>query len=481
MHTTYDWKDPLTPEGVERLHERSLEILRDLGIRVDHEDALALLEEHGCDVDRETKIVSFPPDLVERCVERAPERFTLHARNPDNDVAVGGDDYVMTPVYGPPNIRTYESGRRPSTIDDYERMMKLVQREDPITCTGYNACEPNDVDQEVKHVEMIRRSLTLTDHPVMGSTYGEERAATSLDMVAIAVDDADLSVPYAAGLVNSVPPRQWDTKMVGGLMEYARRGQPVLISPGVMAAASGPATLAGTLALVNAENLSGIVIGQLVNPGAPVVYGALGTQVDVRHGSLAIGSPERSMCTSAGAQMARNYGLPSRGGGSQTDAKALNEQSGSESAFTLQTTLDSGINFVVHAAGDMESHSTASPEKFVLDCERIRHAERTRDGFELTEETFALDLIESVESGDHFLSERHTLEHSKSEHYFTDLFDRQSYDDWQNDGAKDPREKAHERVQAHLEAYERPPMDAGLERDLERFADERTEEILGLA
>jgi trimethylamine--corrinoid protein Co-methyltransferase len=326
---------------------------------------------------------------------------------------------------------------------------------------------------------MLLRNLTLSDMPPGGSTYGADRAKACIEMVGIANDDPELSKPYMGAVANSVSPRTWDTKMTGGLLEYAKHGQPVVASPAVMAAASGPATLAGAMALANAEILAGVTMTQLANPGTPVVYGLPSSNVDVRYGSFAIGSPEGSLFVSFAGQMARHYGIPSRAGGGLTDAKTMDDQQGTEAMLQLMTTMLSGVNYVLHAAGVLDSYSTASPEKFVLDCDRIRYVERMREGFELSEETFALDLIREVEPGDHFLNKRHTLDHCKTEFLIPEIYDRDSYDNWEGDGGKSAYELAHERVGDLVDAYERPPMDADVEADLKRYAAEKRDEILG--
>jgi trimethylamine--corrinoid protein Co-methyltransferase len=467
--------EQLTLEEVELVHERTMTILSKIGIRVDHEEAREILADHGATVEEAT--VTLPRSLVEDCIESAPSSFTLHARNPDNDVQVGEGDPVTAPAYGPPNVRTYEDGRRPSTLDDYETLVKLAHSEDVIRCVGYNCCEPNDVDQEVKHVEMVERSLRLSDKPVMSSNYGADRARATMTMAGIANGDPDLEKPYVVGLANSVPPRRWDEKMTGGLLEHARHGQPVVVAPGVMASASGPATLAGTLALTNANSLFGVVMTQVVQEGAPVVYGCPSSNIDVRYGSFAIGSPEGGLAISFTGQMGRYYDLPTRSGGALTDSKTVDDQAGAESMRQLSLTMQADVDFVLHAAGILESYSTVSPEKFVLDCERLRHLERFRAGYDLTEESFALDLIEEVAPDDHFLNRRHTLEHSKSEFYFSELFDRQSHSDWQDDGEPDAFERGHERVQTLLDEYERPAMPSDVERDLDSFTTVEIERI----
>ncbi|MDR5672203.1 trimethylamine methyltransferase family protein [Halalkaliarchaeum sp. AArc-GB] len=474
--------ETLSEAGVEAIHETTIEILEDIGIRISHEGAVELLEEHGASVEddsEDAELVTIPRSLIEDAVAEAPSSFTLHARNPDRSVGVGdGDGPALASGYGAPNVRTFEDGTRSSTIDDYETLAKLAQSEDVIDVTGYNLCEPNDVPQEVKHYEMIQRSLTLTDKPILGSTYGPDRAKASLEMAGIANDDRELSKPYAAGVINTISPRRWDKKMTGGLIEYAKHGQPTLVSAAVMANASGPSPLAGSMALANAEILTGITIAQLTNPGTPVVYGLPSSNVDVRHGTFSIGSPEGALFVSYAAQIGRYYDIPSRAGGCLTDAKTVDDQSGAESMMQLMTTMYSGIDFVLHAAGILDSYSTVSPEKYVLDAERIRYVKRFQEGYDLDEDAFALDLLREVEPGGHFLDKRHTLNHCKTDHYMSEIYDRQSTDDWENQGEKTSFELAREKVDARLEEYEQPPLDEDLAAELERYVEKGSEKAL---
>jgi trimethylamine--corrinoid protein Co-methyltransferase len=350
--------------------------------------------------------------------------------------------------------------------------------EDTIDTSGYNMCEPTDVHPSVKHYELMKWALLYSDKPPRGSPYGEDRARVSVEMAGIANDDPDLTKPYVSTTVNTVSPRTLDAKMLGGLLVYARPGQPIMASPGVMSAASGPSTVAGTLVLANAEALAELTIAQLVNEGTPVIYGGPTSNIDVRYGSFAIGSPEGALCVAATAQLARYYDVPSRAGGALTDAKTVSDQSGSEAMFQLLTSFNSGINYVHHAAGILDSYSTVSPEKFVLDADRIRIIERFRRGFDISEDTLAKDLIGEVEPGGHYLNKRHTLEHSREDHLFPEVTYRDSYDNWEAEGAKRPFELAHERVQMLLDEYERPPIDDDIRADLERYVDEGKTETL---
>lgn len=466
--------DRLSPDGADAIHAASMEIIENIGIKLNHDDALAVFADHGATVDPDENLVTVDRDIVEECIEKAPETFTLHGRDPEKSIQVGGGpgEQVRAPGYGPPNIRTFADGRRSSKLADYEDLVKLAHMEDVINCTGYNVCEPNDIDQEVKHFEMVDRSLRLSDQPLMASTYGADRAAACLDMVGIAVDDRDLSKPYAAGLINTVPPRSLDTKMLGGLMTFAERGQPPVVSSFTMAGASGPATIAGSLAQANAENLVGITLAQLINPGTPVVYGVPSSNIDIRYGSLSIGSPESGLFISFAGQMGRYYEIPSRAGGSLSDTKTVDYQGGFESMLTLATTVFSGIDYVLHSAGILESYSTISPEKFVLDCEMMRYLDRFTRGYEIDSESFALDLIAQVDPASHFLSERHTLEHSKTEFFRPEIVDKRSHGDWSDDGEKTAFEAGRDRVRNQLEAYERPTLDADIADDLVAYVED---------
>ena len=475
MDTPYP--DRLSEAGLDEIHEKAITILEDIGIEVGHDEGRRLLAENGCDVDAETDVVTFPRDLVEDAMDRAPSSFTLRGRSSDADVQVGDGGYALVPTGGPPNILRYGEDRRPSTIDDYEDFLKLAHEEEVITSTGYVLCEPNDVVEETKHLEMVSRNLLFSDKPLAGSCYGADRARACAELVGIAHDDPDLSEPYMASTANSVSPRTWDTKMTGGLLEYARHGQPVVVSPAVMAAASGPATLAGAMALANAEILAGFTMAQLANPGTPIVYGLPSSNIDVRYGSFAIGSPEGALFVTFAGQMSRYYDVPARAGGGLTDAKTIDEQAGTEATLQMMLTLQSGINFVLHAAGVLDSYSTASPEKFVLDCDRVRYVEKFQDGFGLDEESFALDLIEEIEPGGHFLNKRHTLTHS-SNFLRPEIYFRDSYDTWAEDGERDAFERANERVEDLLDAYERPPIDADIAADIDRYVEEERAAIL---
>lgn len=469
--------DRLDEEARDAIHEASMYIIEELGIQVKHDEAVEYFEEAGATVEEEY-LVKADRSLIEENVEQAPESFTLHARNPDNNLEIGGGDTFRAPGYGAPNVRTFEDGRRSSTTDDYELFMKLAQQEDVINSTGYNVAEPTDIDQEVKHLEMVKRSLEFTDMPVMVSTYGQDRTDANLEMVGMVVDDPELSKTYAAGLVNTVPPRTLDSAMTGGLVGLAKEGQAPVVSSFIQAGASGPGTMAGAVALANAENLMGITLAQLINPGNPVVYGVPASNLDMRYGSLSIGSAESALFANFAGTMGRYYGVPSRGGGGLTDSKTVDYQAGFESMLVNAAAEFSGVDFILHSAGIIESYSTISPEKFVLDAEALRFLDRFQEGYKIDEEMLALDIVEKIEPDDHFLGESHTLKFAGEDFLIPELVDKRSHGDWKGDGEKTAFEMGHDRVQDLVDSYSKPELDEDVQEELTTFVEEESARIM---
>ncbi len=462
--------DRLDDAAVQAVHDASMHIVEDIGIQLPHERAQRLLTAHGARVD-DDDVVRIPRTLVEEQVERAPEQFVLHARNPDNDVAVGGDaPPVRAPGYGPTHVRTID-GRRPSELDDYETLLRLAHAEDVITCAGYGLCEPTDLDAASKHYPLVRRALELTDKPIMGPIDGADRAAACMDMVGIAMTERPLDTPAVAGLVNTVPPRRIGSRMLGGLLTYADYGQPLVVSSFTMAGASAPATRPSSLALTNAENLVGITLAQVANPGTPVVYGVPTAPVDGRDGSLSIGSPESAFFAAVAGQLGRYYGLPTRSGGGLTDAKTVGHQSGAESTLLQAVTRFADVDFVLHATGILESYSTISPEKFVLDCEALRSIDRFARGFSVEDADFRLDEVAAIEPGGYFPGDGHGAGTAPPRFYQPDVHDRRAFGAWQQAGGQTPLEAGADRVAELLSQYEQPSLPAAVAADLDTYVE----------
>lgn len=453
---------------VDAIHEATMHIIEHIGIQLRDERARDILVANGASVDDEN-VVTMPRDLVEPCIERAPASFTLHARNPAQSVQIGGEGPpVRAPALGPSFVKTYADGRRAATLDDYETLVKLAQIEDVITCAGFNVCEPSDIDHTAKRAEMLKRTLFLSDKPVMGSTEDAAAAEASLALAGIAMDDPDLSKPSIAGLINTVPPRGIGNDMLGALLAYAEQGQPLIVSSFTMAGASGPSDLAASMAQANAENLTGMTLAQLINPGTPVVYGIPSSNIDDRYGTLTIGSPESALFVAFAGEMGRHYDVPSRAGGGLTDGKTVDFQSGLESMFLQFATETSGIDFVLNAVGVLESYSAVSPEKFVLDCEALRYIDRLREGVTVGENGFPFELMTERGPAGHFLDDHQKSDSTNERVSGVATLDKRSFAAWSDNGSRSAFEEAHRHVEHELTDYERPPIDERIER---RIAD----------
>lgn len=460
----------LSNESIRTIHDASIKILKKVGVRVENEEARNLLEKKGGEV--EGNIVKLPPSLVMDSVEKAPHSFVLHGRKPENDVKINENNLVRAPGYGPINIRTVK-GRRESTLSDYEKLVKLVQMESVLDCVGYQLCNPRDVSKKTKHLEMMKKNLFYSSKPVMGAANGSEKATDCINLAKLSVSKRKIRGPYIATLVNTISPLALGREMTEGLLTYAKEGQAIIVSGGPMCGASGPSTLAGSIIQANAEIISGITIAQLENPGTPVIYGLGSSNIDMRYGTATIGAPESALFASFAPQISQYYGIPSRGGGALTDSKLVDYQGGFESMLLLLITSLSGINFMIHSCGILESYSTVSPEKLILDCEMIKYVDRFLQGFDINKETFAFDNIFRVGPSGNFLGEEHTREHILKEFVHPDIADKKSYSGWKKEGRKDAFKKGGEKVEELLGKYDKPQLDSNIKKDIEEYIEKK--------
>jgi len=467
----------LTPEQVQLVHENTLKILTEIGVEFSYKPALDVFQSHGLKVEGQR--VFFEPEFVEAMVKKAPAEFTLHARNPENNLVCGGENIIYMPGYGAPFVHEVDGTRRNATMADYDNFVKLAGASKNMHMTGGNVVEPSDVNESTRYLSMMYSNIVNSDKCFMGSASGEEKANDSIELAAILFGGKDVikEKPAIICLINSVTPLKYDDRMLGALMAYAEAGQPVVIAALVMAGSTGPATLAGSLAVQNAEVLAGITLAQCINPGTPVVYGSTSAITDMATGSLAIGNPECALFNSASAQLARFYGVPSRGGGSLTDAKTADTQAGYESMMTLLAASTTGINFVLHAAGILQYYMAMSFEKFMVDDEIAGMVSRYLKGIDFTEEKFAFDIIKEVGPGGHFLTQKHTRKNHKVELRRTGLSDRQSYDGWAKESI-DTNQRAHKKWQDVLASYEPPALDGEVKAAIDEFIAKRSAELL---
>ena len=459
----------LTKTQLEKVHETSLRILEQIGVDFGYSPALEVLKKGGAKVDGQR--VFFPPGLVEAQIKKPPAEFTLYARNPEHNVVIGGRNTVFAPGYGAPFVTDLENGRRKATLKDFENFVKLTGASTNLDLLSGTIVEPTDVPPEIRHARMLYASVKYSDKCFMGSTMGARAASECLQMASIIFGSrAELaSNPVIFGIVGALTPLKYDARMLEALMEYAAAGQPQIIASLAIAGATGPVTMAGNLALQNAEVMAGIVLAQLVREGTPVIFGGVSTNAEMRNGTLSIGSPEMAINAAATAQMARYYRLPVRGGGAICDAKLPDAQASYESMMNLLMARLSGINFVLHSAGILESFNCMSYEKFIIDDEMCGMVKRIKRGYEVNLDTLAFDVIKEVGPGGHFLDKDHTFDHFRTEFYQPQLSNRDDFVSWQAGGSSQSLERANKKYKDILETYEAPELPADVDKDLLKF------------
>ncbi len=459
----------LTRADLDNIHEATMQVLEKTGVRFKYKPALNVFSKEGLKIDGNK--VYFNKEFIEKQIKKVPEKFTLHARNPENNVEIGGDNIVLTPGYGSPYVMDLENGRRMGSLEDYENFAKLAGASKYQDLTGGILVEPNDVQDKLRNAKMTYACIKNSDKCFMGSAYGEKGAKESIEMASILFGGRkELEEnPALISILCSLTPLNYDDRMLGAVMEYAKAGQPQLISSLAIAGSTSPSTLAGTLVVQNAEVLAGIALTQLIREGTPVIYAAASSNTEMRYGSLCIGSPEMALLSNATAMLGRYYKIPSRSGGAITDSKIPDTQSGFESMMNLLMAKNSGISFVLHSAGIIESYNTICYEKFVIDDEICGMVKRVEKGIEVNKETLALELIDEVGSDGHYLDKIHTLNHYKDEFYLTKLCNRANYDQWKNSGSLEYMRAANKKYKEILKNYEPPKLPADIDRDLQKY------------
>ncbi len=463
-------------EEIELIHQRSMQILSEVGIAFYDAESVSILKEHGVQVRDE--IAYFDPALVEEYLAKAPSQFTQLARNPENNVVIGGDYLCFAPVYGPPFVIDLERGRREATLQDFQNFIKLAYLNPYMHHSGGTIVEPTDEHVDTRHLDMVFSHLKYSDKAFMGSVTSGVNAADSVAMAEIAFGaDQIREQPALLSLINISSPRRLDDRMLGALKVYARARQGVIITPFILSGAMGPVSIAGTVAQQNAEALAGIVFAQMCEPGTPVVYGSFQTTIDLQSGAPVFGAPESQLSLYLSAQMARRYNLPFRSAGMFASSKIPDAQAGYESVMAMLPGIMAGVNFILHSAGWLENGLAAGYEKFVLDCELLGMFHKYLQGVDFSEEGFAMESIRSVPPGGHHLGTDHTMRHFRSAFYRAELFDYSSAEQWEIDGARDAYQRAHAKVNRMLKEYEPPEIDPGLEEALLDYIARRKAEI----
>lgn len=467
-----------TTDQVEAIHEASLTILQEIGIDFLHAEARAILKGAGADVAAEGNRVRFPRELVEAQVGKAPESFTLHARNPKRNLVFGGNHIAFGSVGSAPNCADQEHGRRVGNRRDYQNFIRLIQSLESVHFIAGYPVEPADIHASIRHLDAIFDMLTLSDKPIHAYSLGQGRNLDALELVKISrgIDEEQLCrEPSLFTVINSSSPLRLDEPMLEGILQMAKRNQVVVLTPFTLAGAMAPVTLAGAVAQQNAEALAGLVITQLVNPGAPFIYGGFTSNVDMKSGAPAFGTPEYMKTALLGGQMARRYRLPYRSSNVNA-ANTVDAQAAYESVFSLWGAIMGGCNMLMHGAGWMEGGLQASFEKVVLDADMLNMVEEFLKPLKVDDDELALDAIREVGPGGHFFGCAHTQERYKTAFFSPMLSDWRNFEAWTGAGSPTAFDHAHRVYKEKLAAYQEPPIEPAIREELEAFVARRKEE-----
>ena len=472
--------EPLTPEHVEAIHNAAMRILEEIGIDFLHEGARAKLKEAGAEVRDGEERVRMGRDMVMELVAKAPAEFTITPRNPARQVHVGGKSQIYVNVSSPPSCSDLDRGRRPGDRESFRDLMKLTQYFNCIHLAGGYPVEPVDIHPSVRHLDCLHDKLTLTDKVVHTYSLGVERVEDAMEMVRIAgglTHEEFEATPRFYTNINSTSPLKHDWPMLDGAMRMAARNQMVSVTPFTLSGAMAPVTLAGAIAQQTAEALAAIALLQWIRPGAPCVMGSFTSNVDMKTGAPAFGTPEYMRATQMTGQLARFYGLPMRASG-VCAANVPDGQAMWETSNSLWSAVQSGANMVYHAAGWLEGGLIASPEKFIMDCELLQQIKRYMQP-EISAtgpDEIALDAIRAIGNDGHFFGIEHTQKRYSTAFYQPFLSDWKNFEGWEAAGGIWTAERAHHMFKEIISSFEAPPMDEAIREELAEFVKRRKAE-----
>jgi trimethylamine---corrinoid protein Co-methyltransferase len=473
---TYPTIDVLSADQIQSIHQTALHVLSDIGMKVLDASARQKYKSAGADVSGET--VRFDPALIMDTLKTVPSHFTLEARNPKHMLHFGGNDLVFASVGGPAYVMDNDRGRRDGTFAEMSDYLRLIQSLNILHQEGGGPFEPLDLPANTRHLDIYLAQITLLDKNWQTQTLGHLRTMDGIDMAALMLGttaDELINRPTLLGIINTNSPLQLDIPMAEGLMTMAEYGQVVAITPFTLAGAMSPVTIAGTLVQQHAEAMAGITLTQMVRPGVPVMYGGFSSNVDMKSGAPAFGTPEYVKAAQASGQLARHIGVPFRSS-NVTAANEVDAQAAYESQMSLWGSIMGGAHLINHAAGWMHGGVTASFEKLILDAEMLQMMAAYLEPIVVDEASMAFDAIRDVGPGGHYFGTAHTMERYESAFYAPLLSNWDNYPNWIERGGVQARERANTVWKQVLREYEQPALDASIVESLEAFVARRKEE-----
>ncbi len=443
---------------VERIDNASMDILENVGVHFRDAIAIEDWKRVGAKVVDET--VYLDRGLVRELIATIPSDFTYHARDPKKNVRLGGRNSIFVPMTGAPFLRDLEDVRRNPTLDDLAMFHKLAHMMPAMHSSAHHIVEPYDHPISQRHLRITYSSMRYSDKTFMGMTTSPKNAEDVLDMCAILFGEDFLEDhPVTTGNCNGNSPLVWDETMLGALRAFSRRNQPVLCSPFVLGGANTPASVAASVAQLNAEALSALAYTQVIRKGAPAIYGHYLSSVSMKSGAPMAGTPEISMMNFMIGQMARHYGVPWRTSNTLGGAKTFDAQAGYESATTLSAVMHAGANYIWHSAGWNEAGMHCSVAKFIVDAEQCAMAHRMGSGVNWDDFDEAISAVSDIGPGGHYLGHPHTQENFQSAFFMPDMFDNNSIEQWIAEGSVEITERALKHAKKLLGEYQEPMLD----------------------
>lgn len=464
-------------DRIAAIHDASLKVLEELGIRVLLPEARAIYRGLGCLVDDATMMVRLGRDVVEAALATAPRSIAVRGGSRERDLVLEQGALAFVAGCGCPNVTDLDRGRRAGTLSDFEELVRLVQSFDVLHMQAPHV-EPQDVDLRFRHYATARAQLTLSDKVPFVFARGTPQIEDSFAMLRLGrglSEDEFLNSVHCYTVINTNSPRQLDIPMGQGIIDFARAGQVSVITPFCLAGAMAPITVAGALTLQHAEALAGIVLAQASRAGAPVVYGSFSSNVDMKSGAPAFGTPEHAKATLGAGQLARHLGLPWRGGGGSA-ANIADAQAANETQFALWSATLAGATVLVHAAGWLEGGLSLSYEKLVTDIEVLQMMAEMFTATPGDDDAIAFDAIAEVQPGGHFFAAGHTMTRYRDAFYEPVVADWSNFGNWTQAGARDATQRANGAWKSLLNEFRPPAHAAETAPLLDEFIAKRTAE-----
>jgi trimethylamine--corrinoid protein Co-methyltransferase len=467
---------PMDDEQIARIDAASMDILEQVGVVFRDEIALDDWRRAGADVRGER--VHLDRALVRELIATIPESFAYTARDPAKSLPFGGPHSIFVPMTGAPYLRDLEDVRRLPTLDDLSMFHKLAHMSPALHSTAHHIVEPMDLPVSHRHLHVTYSAMRHSDKTFMGMTTSPKNAEDVMEMCAILFGAEEMERhAVTTGNCNGNSPLVWDETMLGAMRAFCRRNQPVLCSPFVLGGANTPASVAPTVAQLNAEALSALAYTQVIRKGCPAIYGHYLSTVSMKSGAPMAGTPEISLMNFMIGQMARFYRVPWRTSNTLGGAKTFDAQAGYESAATLSAVLHAGANYIWHSAGWNEAGMHCSVAKFVVDAEACAMGYRMAEGIRWDDFDTALAAVRDVGPGGHYLGHPHTQENFQRAFFMPELFDNNAFEQWQAEGAQEITARALAHARKLLAEYEAPALDPGTDEALRDYIARREREI----